>query len=289
MTTSKAPRRRGIAVATRDLVHIYRTEGRDVAALSGVTLDIAAGEFVGLLGPSGAGKSTLLTLLGGLLRPSAGRIQLGEDELTTIASERLDELRAASVSLILQGADRNLLPYLTLARNVAFAQSAARTSGWAVADPMEILAEFGLHDAAQLHPSELAPGRRQLAAIAVAMSTRPGLILADEPTSQLDDEAVEQVLAALMHINEALGTTIVLVTHDPAIAERLPRTVTIRDGRIGGEGRSGEEYAVVTAAGFVPLPAHALAELPPGTLLRLHRTPEGYLLAPADHEDQTDD
>jgi len=280
---------RGLAVSTKELVHIYRTEGRDVAALSGVSLDIAAGEFVGLLGPSGAGKSTLLTLLGGLLRPSAGRVHLGADELTTISSDRLDQLRATSVSLILQGADRNLLPYLDLAQNVAFAQRAARADGVDLPDPEEILAGFGLGDEASRRPTDLTPGHRQLAAIAVATSNRPGLILADEPTSQLDHDAVELVLAALDRLNTELGTTIVLVTHDPDIAERLPRTVTIRDGRIGGEGRSGEEYAVVTADGFVPLPAHALAELPPGTLLRLHPTDGGYLLVPSEGEEATDD
>ena len=107
-------------------------------------------------------------------------------------------------------------------------------------------------------------------------------LLAQEVDCEID--TIEKVLDAFSRLNTQLGTTIVLVTHDPEIAERLPRTVTIRDGRIGGEGRSGEEYAVVTADGFVPLPAHALADLPPGTLLRLHPTQDGYLLAPADEE-----
>lgn len=279
----------GIAVSTRGLVHIYRTEGRDVAALSGVSLDIGAGEFVGLLGPSGAGKSTLLTLLGGLLQPSAGRIHLGPDELTVIDPRRLDTLRATSVSLMLQGADRNLLPYLSLEQNVEFAQQAAHSAGKELPRPREVLADFGLEDVAAVLPGTLTPGRRQLAAVAVALSTRPGLLLADEPTSQLDHEAAQQVIDALTRINHDHGTTIILVTHDPGIAERLPRTVTIRDGRVGGEGRSGEEYAVVTADGFVPLPAHALAELPPGTLLHLHQTEDGYLLSPSTREETSDE
>jgi len=270
-------------------VHIYRTEGRDVAALSGVSLDIGAGEFVGLLGPSGAGKSTLLTLLGGLLRPSAGRIHLGVDELTTIEESRLDTLRATTVSLMLQGAGRNLLPYLSLTQNLEFAQRAARATSKELSAPDELLAEFGLADHADDLPPALTPGQRQLAAVAVAVAVAPGLLLADEPTSQLDRDAAEQVLAALTRINRDLGTTVILVTHDPGIAERLPRTVTIRDGRVGGEGRSGEEYAVVTADGFVPLPAHALAELPPGTLLHLHPTDDGYLLSAAGREESTDD
>ena len=116
----------GLSVRTRGLVHLYHSEGHDVAALSGVDLTVAAGEMVGLLGPSGAGKSTLLNLLGGLLRPSAGRIFIGGHELSALDDRQVDELRARRVSLMLQGAARNLLPYLTPWRNVEFARSAAR-------------------------------------------------------------------------------------------------------------------------------------------------------------------
>ena len=120
---------RGMPISTRGLVHIYRSEGHDVAALSGVDLSVGAGEMVGLLGPSGAGKSTLMALLGGLFRPSAGKIHLGDVELSAISGKALDALRARDVSLMLQGAARNLLPYLTAAENVAFAQGSARRPG----------------------------------------------------------------------------------------------------------------------------------------------------------------
>ena len=119
-----------------------------------------------------------------------------------------------------------------------------------------------------------------MAALAVAMAPSPGVLLADEPTSALDRRAREVIIEALLRINAEQGTTVVVVTHDPEVAARLPRTVTIRDGRIGGEGRSGQEYAVVTADGFVPLPVHLREELPPGTLLRIERVEDGYLLAP---------
>jgi ABC-type lipoprotein export system ATPase subunit len=108
--TSATSASHGLPISTRRLVHIYRTEGHDVAALSGVDLEIRAGEMVGLLGPSGAGKSTLLSLLGGLFRPSAGKIHIGADELSVVSARRLDELRATEVSLMLQGAGRNLVP-----------------------------------------------------------------------------------------------------------------------------------------------------------------------------------
>ena len=112
----------GLAIRTRGLVHIYHAEGHDVAALSGVDLDVAAGEMIGLLGPSGSGKSTLMSLLAGIFRPSAGKVFVGESELSTAASRDLDRLRATDVGLMLQGAGRNLLPYATARQNIAFAQ-----------------------------------------------------------------------------------------------------------------------------------------------------------------------
>jgi ABC-type lipoprotein export system ATPase subunit len=259
----------GLAIRTRGLVHIYHAEGHDVAALSGVDLDVAAGEMVGLLGPSGSGKSTLMSLLAGIFRPSAGKVFVGDTELSTAPPRALDRLRATEVGLMLQGASRNLLPHATPADNVRFAQQLARRAGRSLAGPAEVLTELGLDDHADEPLSRLTPGGLQLAAVAAAVSTRPGLLLCDEPTSQLDHRARDQVLDALAHVNTTYGTTVVLVTHDPDVARVLPRTVTIRDGRIGGEGRSGDEYAVVTADGFLPLPSHLRDQLPPGTLVRI--------------------
>jgi putative ABC transport system ATP-binding protein len=272
----------GLQISTRRLVHIYRSEGHDVAALSGVDLDVAPGELIGLLGPSGAGKSTLLSLLGGLFRPSAGKIHIGDTELSAVGPRRLDELRARDISLMLQGAGRNLLPYLSPHENVAFAQASARSSGKSLPGPGEVLESVGLEDQAGAPLGTLTPGQLQLTAIAVAVSSQPGVLLADEPTSQLDHDARDQVLETIGRINRTLGTTVVLVTHDPEVAASLPRTVTIRDGRVGGEGRSGEEYAVVTPDGFLPLPLHALGDLPPGTLVRFHQVDGVYTLLSGD-------
>ena len=268
----------GLPVRTERLVHIYHTEGHDVAALSGVDLEVPSGELVGLLGPSGAGKSTLLSLLGGMFRPSAGKIFLGDTELAGLAERDLDDLRATRVSMMLQGAARNLVPYRDPEQNVAFAQRWTRRRGADLPAPREVLAAVGLADHADVPLTALPAGQLQLAAVAVALAPGPGLLLADEPTSQLDHAARDTVLQAIARANRELGTTVLLVTHDPAVAQRLPRTVTIRDGKIGGEGRLGEEYAVVTADGFLPLPAHALPSLPPGTLVRVRPVPEGFLL-----------
>jgi len=268
----------GLAIRTRGLVHIYHVEEHDVAALSGVDLDVAAGEVVGLLGPSGSGKSTLMSLLAGILRPSAGKVLVGETEVSAATSRVLDGLRATDVGLMLQGAARNLLPHVSALDNVRFAQQQVRRSGRDVSDPLAVLAEVGLGAVSDRPLGGLTPGELQLAAVAAAVSTRPGLLLCDEPTSQLDHAARDRVLQVLTEVNRAHGTTVVLVTHDPEVARVLPRTVTIRDGRIGGEGRSGEEYAVVTADGFLPLQGHALDRLPPGTLVRLHEVDDHFEL-----------
>jgi putative ABC transport system ATP-binding protein len=279
----------GLPVRTQRLVHIYRSQGHDVAALSGVDLDVRSGEMIGLLGPSGAGKSTLLSLLGGMFRPSAGKIFLGDTELSAMPERDLDDLRAHKVSIMLQGAARNLVPYRNPEQNVAFAQRWARRHATDLPAPREILEAVGLAAHAHVSLKELSAGQLQLAAVAVALAPRPGLLLADEPTSQLDHSAKDTVLDAIGRANRDLGMTVLLVTHDPDVARRLPRTVTMRDGKIGGEGRLGEEYAVVTADGFLPLPAHALPGLPPGTLVRVQSVAEGYLLVVEGHHGATDE
>lgn len=271
----------GLPVSTHGLVHIYRSEGHDVAALRGVDLAVTAGDSVALLGPSGSGKSTLLTLLGGLQRPSAGRIQIGDQELTRLGEGALDELRARHLGLVLQGASRNLVPYLSPLRNIEFAQHAARRAEVAdLPSAGEVLDVVGLLREARTSVSRLTPGHLQLLAVAAAIASYPGLLLADEPTSQLDHEARATVLQALARIHEQLGTTVVLVTHDPDVAVAMGHTITIRDGRVGAEGRGGEDYAVVNPDGGLTLPQHVLDEIPPGTLVRLHRGDSAWELAP---------
>ena len=231
-------------------------------------------------GPSGSGKSTLLSLLGGLFRPSAGKIFVGEHELSALTPTQLDAFQARETSLMLQGAQRNLIPYLTVRENIAFAQVEARRLGADVIGVDRGLELVGATEFADAKLGRLSQGQMQMAALAVAMAPSPGVLLADEPTSALDRGARERILDTLLRVNEEQGTTVVVVTHDPEVADRLPRTVTIRDGRIGGEGRSGKEYAVVTADGFIPIPVHIRDQLPPGTLLRIDREEGGYLIVP---------
>lgn len=274
----------GAGIATHGLVHIYRTEGHDVAALSGVTLSVAPGELMALLGPSGSGKSTLLAGCAGLLRPSAGRISVGGNDLGTMSDTELDSFRSVGLGLVLQDAVRNLVPYLTCAENIRFARD--RLPADQVSDALALV---GLDGYAERSLAELSAGQLQLLALAGAIAHQPTLLLADEPTSKLDHAARDVVLDALFRINAELGTTVLLVTHDPVVAARMPRTVTIRDGRVGAEGRSGEEFAVVNADGSLPLPPDVVAELPPGTLLRVLVEEHGVRLVPVEDDDAAAD
>jgi ABC-type lipoprotein export system ATPase subunit len=274
----------GIGVTCRGLVYIYRLEGYDVVALAGVDLDISPGESVALLGPSGAGKSTLLALLAGLLRPSAGRVSVGRHDLVQAGPAELQTLRATDVGVVLQGAGRNLLPYLSAEQNIRFAQRGAPTDRRReLPAPRDVLAMVGLSARGRnrARPARLSPGERQRLALAVGLAGRPGLLLADEPTSQLDNRARDEVLMALDAVRRA-GTTVVVVTHDPGVGRWMGRTITIRDGRVGAEGRRGEDFAVVGRDGTVHLPQEVLRMLPPGTFVGVEPQPDGtVLLVPA--------
>ena len=220
----------GLAVACRRVVHIYRAEAGDVVALAGVDLSIAPGETIALVGPSGSGKSTLIALLAGLMRPSAGRINIGTYDMGKLSDSEISRLRGTEIGVVLQGASRNLLPYATLHRNIWLAQRrAAHTRGIKLDDPDRILDLVGLPGQGRQRLSDLTPGGRQRAALAVGIATGPGLLLVDEPTSRLDTSGRDEVLAAMETVNAERQTTIVVVTHDNEVGARLGRAVTIRE------------------------------------------------------------
>ncbi|MGH7612362.1 MAG: ABC transporter ATP-binding protein [Candidatus Dormibacteria bacterium] len=267
---------RGVDIHCDGVVHLYPSPEGDVVALRGVDLDVEAGEALALLGPSGSGKSTMLALLSGLLRPSAGHIRVGSYDLPKLSNRQLLRLRATDISLVLQDPARNLLPYATAEQNVGFAQRGARGRHrklpWT---PRELLQQLGMGSLAGQTISTLSGGEQQRVAIAAGTSVAPTLLLVDEPTSQLDTVSRDNVIALLLKVNQELGATVVSVTHDQAVAAAMPRTVSIRDGRIGAEGRRGQEYAVVGRDGSVQLPVDVLDWLPPGTLVRVLRHPTG--------------
>src|SRR5262245_12003552 len=271
----------GLAVTCRRVVHIYRAEAGDVVALAGVDLTIAPGEMVALVGPSGSGKSTLIALLAGLMRPSAGRVNIGTYDIGKLSDAEISRLRGTEIGVVLQGAMRNLLPYASLHRNIWLAQSrAAGTRGVKLDDPERILDLVGLAGQGKAKVGSLAPGARQRAALAVGIAAGPGLLLVDEPTSQLDASGRDEVVQALETVNAERGTTIVVVTHDGEVGTRLGRAVTIRDGRVGAEGRDGRDFAVVAGDGTIQLPPEVLDRYPAGTLFTVGDGDDQVLLTP---------
>jgi len=280
--------RRGVSVRCQGVVHLYRTfEGHDVVALQGVDLAVGAGERVAFLGPSGSGKSTLLTLLGGIQKPSAGRIFLGDVEISRMPELQLSKVRASRVSTMLQGSTRNLLPYATARQNLGFARLAISSS-----TRVQILSDEALLDRVGLKAqidqvvSTMSGGQRQRLALACAVCTSPELLLADEPTSQLSHEDRDDVIELIHSLGDEFGTTIIVVTHQPEVAATFPRTITMKGGRVGLEGRDGAEYVVIGAEGVVHLPTHLAAEWPQGTLVRIEPETHDRLMVSKPREDE---
>jgi putative ABC transport system ATP-binding protein len=271
----------GISVRCEGVVHIYPGSGEgldDVVALRGIDLDVDPGEFVSLLGPSGSGKSTVLGLLAGMLRPSAGRVLIGPHDVGRMAPRSLSRLRGSVVALVLQNPSRNLLAYATVRQNLAFAGGPSGRSS------DELLEQLGLAALADEVAGRLSGGEQQRVAIAAALSSGAQLVLADEPTSQLDADSREHVMQLITQVHTEFGCTVVLVTHDPSVAAHSPRTVTIRDGRVGSEGVHGREYAVVGRDGSLQLPPELFEEFPAGTLLEVRRDGREITLAPRSEE-----
>ncbi|HEY0239790.1 MAG TPA: ATP-binding cassette domain-containing protein [Friedmanniella sp.] len=251
----------GATVDCVGVVHVFRVAGTDVAALRGVDLHVDAGEHVALLGPSGSGKSTLLSVVAGLRRPSAGAVLIDGADIARASERRLYDYRAATVGLMLQGAASNLLPYTTPSENVAFA------TGRSGADN-PVLRAAGLHTERR-RVAELDRAAQQATALAVAMAPEPRLLLVDEPTSQLDDQARDDLLDAMADVTRSAGTTVLMVTHDEEVAGRLERSVRMRAGRVGAEGERHDQYAVVGADGSIQLPEELLVTWPAGSRLEI--------------------
>ncbi len=276
---TRRPIQVGASVRLVGVVHLYGRRGGDVVALRGVDLDIEPGEMVALLGPSGMGKTTVLRLMAGLIQASAGVVMVADRDLGQLSAAERRALRAGEISHIVQGTSPNVLLFATAIENVWFSQHAARTRGhippW---EPDELLGMLGLEDLANERLAELPRGLQQQIAVVAGVGSGPRLLLADEPTSQLSQDASLNVVRLLQRINSEFGTTVVIVTHDPMVAKLFPRTVTIRDGRVGAEGHRGQEYAVVDGSGSVQLPPDVLEILPPNTRVRVIRGPHGVEL-----------
>ena len=272
------------AIHCRDLVRIYTAEGIEVQALQGVDLTVTRGELLAVIGVSGSGKSTLMTVLSGLDTATAGSaVVAGHDLMRMTRAQRVRYQRDV-VGFVWQQASRNLLPYLTAAENVAMVLGLAGRSGRR-ARIYELLDLLGVADCADRRPEQMSGGQQQRAAVAVALANEPELLLADEPTGELDEASTAAVLEAIRRMNEDLGVTTVVVTHDPEVASHVRRTVHIRDGRIatetmrrtevGPDGRPvriAEEFTVLDRLGRMQIPQDLTESLDLKHRVRLTRS-----------------
>jgi ABC-type lipoprotein export system ATPase subunit len=257
-----------------DLFKIYKIANLEVVALRGLDLKVRHGELMAIVGASGSGKSTLLNILAGLDQPSAGRAMVGGRDLLTMTAGELVDYRRKQVGFVWQQTGRNLVPYLDALQNVEVplildGVSADRARRRA----RELLAAVHLEHRMHHRPSQLSGGEQQRVSIAVALANNPPLLLADEPTGELDSIGADLVYALFSELNREFGVTIIIVTHDPEIASRVDRVIAIRDGRTSTEifrrvrieGTKAEvvhdEYVIVDAAGRLQIPREYLEKL----------------------------
>jgi ABC-type lipoprotein export system ATPase subunit len=258
----------GALIMCDRLVRIYATDGVEVQALQGLDLLIGQGELTAIVGASGSGKSTLINILAGLDSPTAGRARVAGHDLAAMgARERLGYRRTA-VGFVWQQTSRNLLPYLTGLQNVILPMKLAGLRRRARAQrASDLLGALAVSHCAGRKPVQMSGGEQQRIAIATALANEPKVLLADEPTGELDSETAREVFAAFQTANTELGVTVLVVTHDPAVSGQVRRTIAIRDGRTstetlrhdvadehGNASRHAVEYAVLDRAGRVQLP-----------------------------------
>jgi len=219
-----------------NLIRIYKVADLEAIALQGLDLEVAQGEMIALVSASGSGKTTLLNILGGLDAPTAGQARVADFDLTRLSEEQRTRYRNLVIGYVWQQSGRNLLPDLTIEGNVNLPQllngtGAARSKK----RTHELLELVGLASMAKKKPAQLSGGEQQRVAIAIALANQPALLLADEPTGELDSVTAQEIIACLRQINTQLGLTIILVTHDVSVASEVDRTLAIRDGRTSTE------------------------------------------------------
>ena len=261
-------------IACEDLFKIYKSDELEVVALRGLDLKVGYGEFMAIVGASGSGKSTLLNILAGLDQPSAGRAFVGKRDLLTLEEAEMVSYRRNDVGFIWQQTGRNLVPYLSAIQNIEVPLLlngiSAKTARQRAS---ELISAVNLENRAEHHSEQLSGGEQQRVSIAVALANNPPLLLADEPTGELDAIAADSIYALLGDLNSRFKTTIIIVTHDPEIASRVDRVIAIRDGRTSMEiFRSTEriggvtnvvhdEYVLVDSAGRLQIPRELLDKL----------------------------
>lgn len=264
-------------IVCENLVRIYKAGDIEVVALQGLDLTVDDGELMAIVGNSGSGKSTLLNIIGGLDKPSAGSISVAEKDLLKLDGKALIEYRRQTVGFVWQNNARNLIPYLSALENVELPMSLAAAKN-RKSRARALLDMLGLANRSASKTVQLSGGEQQRVAIAIALANNPRLLLADEPTGNVDSHVAEQILQSFRRISRELGVTVVVVTHDRRIARAVDRCVAIRDGRTSSElirkrsysdemaelsfapteAETHEELAVIDRAGRLQLPKEFL-------------------------------
>jgi putative ABC transport system ATP-binding protein len=290
-----------ILITCDNLVKIYKIAELEVVALQGLDLTVERGEMLGIVGASGSGKSTLLNILGGLDRPSAGRVTVDGQDLLKLSDAGLNRYRRKKVGFVWQQTSRNLIPYLTAQENVELPMNIAgmgrrEKRDWA----RELLQAVGLYERRKHRLVQLSGGEQQRVAIAVALANKPILLLADEPTGEVDSATAQTILETLRRLNETLGLTTIIVTHEPRIVGEVDRVVAIRDGKTSTEtirqvsqleqAMVGEhpveedvtyhEYVVLDSAGRLQVPREYLEQFGIGGRAELEAVDDGVLIRP---------
>ena len=217
-------------VAADEVTKVYDTGKLEVHALTGVTLDVRKGDFMAIVGPSGSGKTTFLNLVGALDVPTSGRLEILGDDLAALSKRRRADMRLHSLGFVFQA--YNLVPVLTARENVEFVLELQGVGTERAARATEILEQLGLGELADRRPNELSGGQQQRVAVARAVASKPKVVLADEPTANLDGENAEMLLAMMRQLNAEHGITFVFSTHDPRVVAHARRVVTLVDGRV---------------------------------------------------------
>jgi putative ABC transport system ATP-binding protein len=303
-------------IVCENLVKIYKVVDLEVVALQGLELIVQRGEMLGVVGTSGSGKSTLLNILGGLDRPSAGKVIVDGLDLLGLSESALNRYQREKVGFVWQQTSRNLIPYLTAQENVelpmsmSWVQSSRMKRSWAE----ELLNSVGLYPRRHHKLAQLSGGEQQRVAIAVALSNKPVLLLGDEPTGEVDSATAQIVMDTFRQLNEKYGLTTIIVTHDPKIAEQVDRVVAIRDGktstetirqvgqleqamagsRINDEEKEKvvqevtyHEYVVLDSAGRLQIPRDVLEKLGIGKRARLETENDRVIIKPIEGQDDT--
>ncbi|MCC7361468.1 MAG: ABC transporter ATP-binding protein [Anaerolineales bacterium] len=309
------PNEKDPLIVCENLVKIYQVADLEVVALQGLDLIVRRGEMVGIVGASGSGKTTLMNILGGLDRPSAGRVTVDGLNLLALAESARSEYQQTKVGFVWQQTSRNLIPYLTAQENIelpmtmAWLSSARQKRAWSA----ELLQAVGLYERRRHHLTQLSGGEQQRVAIAVALANKPVLLLGDEPTGEVDSATAQTILDTFRRLGEQMDLTIVIVTHDPRLSGQVDRVVAIRDGKIStetirqvnqpGQGQSHppaghpadtaapelkkeaatyHEYVVLDSAGRLQVPRELLENLGIGKRAQLETGEGCIIIRPAD-------